>query len=91
MASTVGLEALRHGVPLAVLPTPGHGYVHDYVQRGAALGLILDESLEGALHRLVRPSAAYSAAIAEYVRTHLAFPHEATQRVGELMMGLLHA
>jgi hypothetical protein len=39
MASTVGLESLALGKPIAVLPIPGFGFVHDYVSKGAALGL----------------------------------------------------
>lgn len=39
LASTVGLESLAFGKPIAVLPIPGHGFVHDYVSHGAALGL----------------------------------------------------
>jgi hypothetical protein len=39
MASTVGLEALLFGLPLAVLEIPRTGYVHDYVSSGAATGL----------------------------------------------------
>jgi len=31
MASTVGLEALRAGLPLGALEIPGRGFVHDYV------------------------------------------------------------
>ena len=39
LASTVGLESLAMNKPLAVLPVPGHGYVHDYVESKAALAL----------------------------------------------------
>jgi hypothetical protein len=39
LASTVGLEALLAGLPLGVLEIPGHGFVHDYVGEGAALGI----------------------------------------------------
>lgn len=39
LASTVGLEALRFGVPLGVLPLPGHGHVFEYASRGAAVAL----------------------------------------------------
>lgn len=36
MASTVGLEALRAGLPLGVLEIPGRGFAHDYVDCGVA-------------------------------------------------------
>ena len=39
LASTVGLEALLFDLPLGVLEIPGHGFVHDYVEAGAALGI----------------------------------------------------
>ena len=35
-ASTAGLEALLFGLPLGILPLPGHGYVFDYVREKAA-------------------------------------------------------
>lgn len=89
MASTVGLEALLHGVPLAVLPTPGHGFVHDYVERGAAFGLALDDSLADQLRELRAPSTAYRHAVDEYLESHLASVGRATRSVGELMITLL--
>jgi Capsule polysaccharide biosynthesis protein len=42
LASTVGLESLAMNKPLAVLPIPGHGYVHDYVESNVAVPLDLD-------------------------------------------------
>jgi hypothetical protein len=44
-ASTAGLEALLFGLPLGVLPVPGHGYVFDYVRKDAAHGLADDAAL----------------------------------------------
>lgn len=52
LASTVGLEALAFGLPLAVLAIPGHGHVFEYVARGAAAGLALG-AIEGGLSRLL--------------------------------------
>jgi len=89
MASTVGLEALRCGVPLAVLPTPGHGYVHDYVARRAALGVSLDHTLEPQLIQHASPADGYSAAVNAYLNLNLADSDQATRAVGELMIGLL--
>ncbi|NIY17466.1 MAG: hypothetical protein GWM98_22600, partial [Nitrospinaceae bacterium] len=39
LASTVGLEALMMDVSLGVLEIPGSGFVYDYVEQGAAMGL----------------------------------------------------
>ena len=89
MASTVGLEALRQGVPLAVLPTPGHGHVHDYVKRGAALGVALEDGLAAKLAQHANPTEGYAAAVNAYLEDHLACSGRATQEVGRLMIGLL--
>ena len=88
MASTVGLEALRRGIPLAVLPTPGHGHVFDYVDRGAALGLRLDSTLSAALLGHAGTGGRGAAGAETYLGRHLAHPGEATKRVAELMIGL---
>jgi hypothetical protein len=89
MASTVGLEALRQRVPLAVLPTPGHGYVHDYVAREAALGVSIDATLAVQLTRHAEPGSDYWAAVSSYLDYHLAHSGQATGQVGQLMIALL--
>lgn len=47
MASTVGLEALVFGIPLAVLQIPGHEFAFEYVERGAAIGLVPGSMQQG--------------------------------------------
>jgi hypothetical protein len=89
MASTVGLEALQKGLALAVLPTPGHGFVHDYVERHAAIGLVMDDSLPAQLLHHAAPSAEYQDAVDSYLDYHLAHSGQATQQVGQLMIDLL--
>lgn len=42
LASTVGVEALRAGLPLGVLEIPGHGFAWEYVAAGAAQPLAWD-------------------------------------------------
>ncbi|HEY4240959.1 MAG TPA: hypothetical protein VGM88_14145 [Kofleriaceae bacterium] len=39
LTSTVGLEALAFGLPLAALEIPGYGFPFEYVARGAAVAL----------------------------------------------------
>lgn len=89
MASTVGLEALRRGVPLAVLPTPGYGHVFDYVERGAALRLELTPALSAALLGQARQAEREATAAASYVARQLAHRGEAAERVAALMIELL--
>ncbi len=45
LASTVGLEALLMGTPIAVIKLPKHGYVFDYVSSNAAIPLDLERDL----------------------------------------------
>lgn len=42
LASSVGVEALRAGLPLGVLEIPGHGFAWEYVASGAAQPLAWD-------------------------------------------------
>ncbi len=89
MSSTVGLEALRRHKPLAVLATPGHGFVHDYVSSGAALGIVPGPSLPLELLTLARPDPARQDRARQYVDRHVAHAGRATRTVVELMIGLL--
>lgn len=52
-ASTVGLEALMQGKPLGVLATPNQGFVFDYVQSNAAVGLVPGEGVARDLGQLL--------------------------------------
>lgn len=70
LASTVGLEALRFGVPLAVLPLPGHGHVFEYASRGAAVALA-PESIAPGLGELFDGGPARSAAGEALLARHL--------------------
>jgi len=55
LASTVGLEALAFGLPLGVLALPGHGHVFEYVSRGAATALTLENLTETIPQMLAAP------------------------------------
>lgn len=76
-ASSVGLEVLMAGRPLAVLETPGHGFVHDFVSSGAAVGIPADRVRDGLLDLIA--SAGESAAREDYIRRHLTFGDPATR------------
>lgn len=88
MASTVGLEALRRGRPLGVLPIPAHGYVHDYVARQAAIGLVLDSSLPQQVEQLLAPPID-SLLIDNYLESHLAHRGRAAERVAGLIIACM--
>jgi len=82
MASTVGLEALLLGVPLAVLRIPRVGYVHDYVSAGAGLPVDPDAPSPGAIDELLAAWHASSREkVAAYVSRHLSHREDSTERV----------
>jgi hypothetical protein len=70
LASTVGLEALLFGVPLAVLSIPHHGHVFEYVERGAAVPLDLGPDFTTQLERLLHGDVLGGAA--KLLERHLA-------------------
>lgn len=83
LASTVGLEALCFGVPLAVLEIPGAGFVYDYVDSGAARGLCLDRPMEPQMRELL--SSGPAAGAEAFLERNLRFRTNAAQRVAELV------
>jgi hypothetical protein len=89
LASTVGLEALAFGLPLAVLAIPGHGHVFEYVARGAAIGLAPGAIADG-LARLCA-AAAPPAAAAPFLERHMAHRGEAAARIADEISALLTA
>jgi hypothetical protein len=84
LASTVGLEALRFGVPLGVLPLPGHGHVFEYASRGAAVPLAMD-ALEPGVAEIFDGAAARSDAASALVERHMGAPNGAAVRVADVM------
>lgn len=88
MASTVGLEALLVGRPLGVLEIPGHGYAHDYVERGAAVALPAVGELDSAIDCLIS-DATPPRAVRGYLDAHLSHRGEAAARVADLVRELL--
>lgn len=85
LASTVGLEALRFGVPLGVLPLPnGHGHVFEYASRGAAVGLQL-EALEEGVAAIFDGAAERGAEASALIERHLGAPSGAAVRIADTL------
>lgn len=84
LASTVGLEALRFGVPLGVLPLPGHGHVFEYASGGAAVALRAD-ALEAGVAEIFDGAAARAAAGEALVARHLGQPFGAAEQVASVL------
>jgi hypothetical protein len=70
LASTVGLEALMFGLPLAQLEIPGQPFAFEYVERGAAVPIKLGDAA-AATRRLLGPNAELAAAGQRLVERHL--------------------
>ncbi|MCL4872097.1 MAG: hypothetical protein KJ063_24310 [Anaerolineae bacterium] len=88
LASTVGLEALLFGLPLAVLEIPGVGFVHDYVSAGAALGLGWQRPLAPQVQALLCGQGVDTAVTAAYLQNNLAARADAVERVARLITTL---
>lgn len=86
-ASTAGLEALMHARPLGVLAVPGHGFVFDYVQSGAAIGFSGNEDITLSLTRLLQGPTEESQV---YIERHVANRGCATEAVTRLVEQMLH-
>lgn len=84
LASTVGLEALFFGVPLGILEIPGTGFVYDYVERKAAIGLTVDSSLAEQVRMLLH-SPAEPDSVNVYISRNLATLENSTGRVVSLI------
>jgi len=89
-ASTVGLEALLHEKPLAILAVPGAGYVFDYVSSGAAVGISLDHSVHAKMSSWL-DSDTSNAVGREYLDRNIAWRGRATEKVSEAIESLYPA
>jgi hypothetical protein len=85
LASTVGLEAIAFGLPLAVLALPGHGHVFEYVARGAAIGLDPGGIAEGVARLL---AAAPPPAAGPFLERHLAHRGAAAAQIADQIAAL---
>lgn len=89
LASTVGLEALLCGVPLAVLEIPGHGFQYDYVQSETAAGLAWDAPMAPQVDSLFEPSAERQHRVEAYLTTQFSGRGKAVKQVADLIQSLL--
>jgi hypothetical protein len=89
MASTAGLEAMLMDRPLGVLPVPGAGYIYDYVESGAALGIDLNAHLAEQLDELISDHCANRQRRHAYIQDQIVNFGNATEAVGELMLQLV--
>jgi hypothetical protein len=85
LASTVGLEALMMGIPLGVLEIPGTGFVYDYVERGAAIGLTWDKSIVDQVCEMLTRNHCDKQAVEDYIKYSLTTLHNAAETVVELI------
>jgi hypothetical protein len=81
LASTVGLEALAFGLPLAVLEIPGHGHVFEYVERGVAIPLRADDIAGGVRELLARPLD--TAKTSAFLERHMAYRGHAAEQIAD--------
>jgi hypothetical protein len=81
LASTVGLEALAFGLPLAVLEIPNHGHVFEYVERGVAIPLRGDDIAGGVRDVLARPLDA--AKTSAFLERHMAHRGHAAEQIAD--------
>jgi hypothetical protein len=85
LASTVGLEALVFGLRLGVQEIPGAGYVHDYVQRGAAIAIPCNGAAPSAIEQLIAGDGIDVEAVRCYVDLSLAAIDGASGRVAAVI------
>jgi hypothetical protein len=84
LASTVGIEALMFGVPLASLEIPGWGFAFNYVEKGVAQGLCWSQPMAPQVNSLLK-TAPNSSTRASYLDAALANRKNATQQLAALI------
>ena len=88
-ASTAGLEALLFDRPLGVLEIPGAGFVYDYVERGAALGLSWRQPMAEQVGQLIEGGSVAATRIERYLADSLATRTDSGDRVTRLLLSCL--
>jgi hypothetical protein len=81
LASTVGLEALAFGLPLAVLEIPSHGHVFEYVERGVAIPVRAADIAGGVRELLARPLDAVKTSA--FLERHMAHRGHAAEQIAD--------
>lgn len=88
--TTAGLEALLFGLPLGVIEIPRlGGFLHDYVDSGAATGLRWGNELADQVAGLLDRKGTYQPAVEKYLDRTLFVKDGAAERVGLLVERLL--
>lgn len=88
LTSTVGLEALTFGLPLGVMEIPGHDFVFEYVQRGAAVPIRV-ASVTRSIEQLLDRDDARTAAGKAFVERHLHDQGRARHNVADVIERIL--
>ena len=68
---------------------PGIRFAHDYVQSGAAQGLVWSEPMAPQIARLTQPDPERARAATGYIKQHLAITDGAIERVADLIASLV--
>jgi hypothetical protein len=89
LASTVGLEALLHNLPLGVLEILGAGFVYDYVSSGAATGISWQQSVENQVKTLLTGQTFNPEMTSSYISRNLAMRSESTATIVALIEKLV--
>jgi hypothetical protein len=84
LTSTVGIEALTFGLPLAALQIPRHGFGFEYVARGAAVGLVPGNIAAG-VRELLDGAPARAGDASEFVERHLHGRGHAAANVADVL------
>jgi hypothetical protein len=89
LASTVGLEALMMDVPLGVLEIPGTGFVYDYVDQGAAVGLTWKRPMLDQVCELLTGKVCDKQSVQDYISYSLSTIGEAAETVTDLIIRIV--
>jgi hypothetical protein len=86
LTSTVGIDAMLFGLPLAALEIPGHGFGFEYVTHDGAIGLRIG-SIAAGLEQLLDRGATSGAAA--FLARHVHDRGKATQHVADVIARVL--
>lgn len=88
-ASSAGLEALLFNIPLGVLELPEIGFLHDFVEKGAANGIKWENSIADQVSALLSEQGKRNEKAAAYRKYVLAVREDSTGHIVELIEKLL--
>jgi hypothetical protein len=84
LSSTIGLESMIFGVPVAALEIPGHGFAFEYVSHGGAIGLRRDAIADG-VRALLSPDPQSADRARAFIARHLHDRGRATGHVADVI------